>query len=349
MARGGIYKSEVIRARTKLLAQGINPSIDAIRAELGTGSKTTIHRYLKEIEEAEGASTGRKVSVSDAIQNMVETLAARLHEEAEARITEAAERNKAILAQKDGELAVMRQEVEALKGTLANSQAALSDKTTRLEESANSLRSETLERTRFQQQVIDLQDRLAEEAALRHSLEEKHQQAREALDHFRQAAKEQRDQEQRRHEQQVQYLQSELKTLNQNLSQKLHEVMQANQENVRLTTELARVESALNTARSDLAQAKSFKEDLDAARENESILQRRAVEQKSALEELKTKNQVLEEKVAEVAEKMRQQEIELATAKAANATQEELAAQFKKLVETMGANSSRTKSGRERA
>jgi hypothetical protein len=50
MARSGIYKSEVVRARNKLLATGVNPSIDAVRAELGnTGSKSTIHRYLKEI------------------------------------------------------------------------------------------------------------------------------------------------------------------------------------------------------------------------------------------------------------------------------------------------------------
>ena len=52
MARAGIYKSEVVRARNNLLAMGRYPSIDAIRGELGnTGSKGTIHRYLKEIEE----------------------------------------------------------------------------------------------------------------------------------------------------------------------------------------------------------------------------------------------------------------------------------------------------------
>ena len=55
MRRSGIYKAEVQRARQNLLAQGRYPSIDAVRAELGdTGSKTTIHRYLKEIEDAEG-------------------------------------------------------------------------------------------------------------------------------------------------------------------------------------------------------------------------------------------------------------------------------------------------------
>ena len=58
MARAGIYKSEVVRARNNLLAMGRYPSIDAIRGELGdTGSKGTIHRYLKEIEEEEGGST----------------------------------------------------------------------------------------------------------------------------------------------------------------------------------------------------------------------------------------------------------------------------------------------------
>jgi len=42
MARGGI-------------AKGVNPSIDSVRLQLGnTGSKTAIHRYMKELEENEG-------------------------------------------------------------------------------------------------------------------------------------------------------------------------------------------------------------------------------------------------------------------------------------------------------
>ena len=50
MARGGINKVVVQQARQALIARGENPSIDAIRIELGnTGSKTTIHRYLKEL------------------------------------------------------------------------------------------------------------------------------------------------------------------------------------------------------------------------------------------------------------------------------------------------------------
>jgi hypothetical protein len=57
MARTGLYKSEVKKARDTLLAIGRRPSVDAVRIELGnTGSKTTIHKYLKELEEEEGAT-----------------------------------------------------------------------------------------------------------------------------------------------------------------------------------------------------------------------------------------------------------------------------------------------------
>ena len=51
MARGGINKAVVQKARTALLARGEHPSIDAVRIELGnTGSKTTIHRLSALIE-----------------------------------------------------------------------------------------------------------------------------------------------------------------------------------------------------------------------------------------------------------------------------------------------------------
>ncbi len=53
MARGGINKALVQKAQKAILARGENPSIEAVRVELGnTGSKTTIHRYLKELDDA---------------------------------------------------------------------------------------------------------------------------------------------------------------------------------------------------------------------------------------------------------------------------------------------------------
>ena len=99
MARGGLYKSDVQKARDSLRAQGKHPSVDAVRVALGnTGSKTTIHRYLKELEEEEGQGVGAKVAISEALQDLVARLAGRLHEEAEAVVAEpGAERALAML------------------------------------------------------------------------------------------------------------------------------------------------------------------------------------------------------------------------------------------------------------
>lgn len=116
MARAGIYKSEVVRARNKLLAMGRYPSIDAIRSELGdTGSKGTIHRYLKEIEEEEGGSTGTQVAVSEAIQDLAARLAERLHEEADQRLAALTDKHKAEIAALNDTIATLRNEVESFR------------------------------------------------------------------------------------------------------------------------------------------------------------------------------------------------------------------------------------------
>jgi hypothetical protein len=65
MARGGVNKAVVQAARLAILARGENPSIDAVRIEMGnTGSKTTIHRYLKELGKALNLMTRKRRSLS---------------------------------------------------------------------------------------------------------------------------------------------------------------------------------------------------------------------------------------------------------------------------------------------
>lgn len=88
MARIGLDKSAVRKARDGLLAQSHYPSVDAVRVALGnTGSKTTIHKYLKELDEEAGGGNGRgHASVSGALQDLVVRLAAQLHAEADARL-----------------------------------------------------------------------------------------------------------------------------------------------------------------------------------------------------------------------------------------------------------------------
>ncbi|WP_425508223.1 DNA-binding protein [Tahibacter soli] len=236
MARGGVYKTEVEKARNALLAQGKHPSVDAVRVALGnTGSKTTIHRHLKELEAEDAKGVGGKYPVSDALADLVSRLAGQLNGEADARIADAQARCDAQLRDRAAALEQARQESATLADQLRHTQGALQAK--QAEHEADQARlAEALATVRqFEERIAGMTTRLDERDAHAQSLEQKHTHAREALEHYRTAAKEQRDQEQRRHEHQVQQLQVDLRETRDSLTGKNQELLQLNRDNVRLT------------------------------------------------------------------------------------------------------------------
>lgn len=252
MARGGVYKSEVQKARDSLRAQGKHPSVDAVRVALGnTGSKTTIHRYLKELEEEEGQGLGAKVAVSEALQDLVGRLAARLHEEAEAVVAEAQQRFAAQLQERSEALEQARQEATALSNQLQRTETALHEERTTHASAQQSLAERVTEIAQLSERIAGLTARVAEHEAHAKSLEEKHAHAREALEHYRTSVKEQREQEQRRHEHQVQELQVALRQANETLTAKNHELLQLNRDAGRLLELNGRLEQDLRQARED--------------------------------------------------------------------------------------------------
>ena len=326
MARAGIYKSEVLRARDKLLATGRNPSIDAVREELGTGSKSTIHRYLKEIEEEEGGATGTRVAVSEAIQDLVGRLAARVNEEAEERVTTAQARHAEQLSQQQQAAAALKTESQSTRQQLEHTQRTLVEEKTAHGKTSEALSRKTLECTQVSQQVADLQERLAAEERHRQSLEEKHQHARQALEHFRQSTKEQRDQDQRKHEQQVQYLQAELRSVSETLATKQQEGVHALQDNARLLGDLSRAQGDLHQVREEARGLRPLKDELGFAQRRIEELGRRLVEQDAAVQQLSTSNEQLQAKVDELLTAKQQLELALATARSSVTAQEQVVA-----------------------
>jgi DNA repair exonuclease SbcCD ATPase subunit len=240
MARGGITQTEVKKARDALIARGAHPSIDAVRIELGnTGSKTTIHRHLQALEAQEGRRLDDEALLSEGLRETVASVAHQLRAEARAVVETAETRHRAereVLQGRIGELErergqavseaeALRAELERTHGTLAETQQTLTQAQLR----AQALETET----------AGLEQRLKERAEHVASLEQKHRQARDALEHYRQLAKEQRNQDQRNHEAQVQQLQAEGRRTNQLLVAKQDEVTRIASDNARLSAELA--------------------------------------------------------------------------------------------------------------
>jgi chromosome segregation ATPase len=186
MARGGINKALVKQAREAVLNKGQNPSIDAVRVELGnTGSKSTIHRYLREVEEESSARLDDEVLLSQPIKELVGRLASCLKEEAQTIITENQNRydqQVKTLISKVGELENMlaksQTEIQNKDHELSNVLAELSDR----QASENALKAQVIE---TQQAEARLKSVLDEKQVHIDSLEEKHRHNRDAMEHYR--------------------------------------------------------------------------------------------------------------------------------------------------------------------
>ncbi|MEE9102552.1 DNA-binding protein [Pseudomonas nitroreducens] len=238
MARGGITKALVQRARSAILARGENPSIDALRVELGnTGSKSTIHRYLKEIEAENAPRSGQPRSLSDNLTELVTQLAGQLQQEARQSVAE----DRAALSRErldyQQQVRNAQAQIDLLKDSVQAMEGQLQDARSQLQAAQEQKHQADLANARLRQLGSDLETRLRERDAQILSLEEKHNHARLALDHFRQAAKEQREQEQRQHDGQVQQLGAELRQLQQSMIVRQDQLTQLNRDNERLLTE----------------------------------------------------------------------------------------------------------------
>ncbi|HDS1776882.1 TPA: DNA-binding protein [Pseudomonas putida] len=236
MARAGINKALVQRARDALLARGEHPSIEAVRVELGnTGSKSTIVRYLQELQAAEPHPP--VVSLDDELQSFIRSLAQRLAADAQTSVAADRERLQRQQAAYEQQRAIDRARFEQLQ--LAHD--ALSTERREAQQREDALQRQVQQHEGERQRLLagDLyQQQLLKERALQiASLEDKHRHARDALGHYRQQHLAQREQELQRHDQVVQQQQMEVRRLQEQLMSKQEELAQVYRELERLTHE----------------------------------------------------------------------------------------------------------------
>jgi chromosome segregation ATPase len=253
MARGGVNKAVVQTARLALLARGEHPSIDAVRIEMGnTGSKTTIHRYLKELDESDQRHDAPQADIGDELTELVSRLAQRLQEQAQERIDQAQATFDAKQTLLQQALAATQLKLEELESRFAAQTNELQRQNDALDSTRQSLQTEQTRTARLSQAQQGLELRLQDKDGQIRSLEEKHLHARDALEHYRNSIKEQREQEQRRHEGQLQQVQMELRQAQQSAMVRQEEITQLNRDNERLLGETRNALRELNTRQDQL-------------------------------------------------------------------------------------------------
>ncbi|MFP3515453.1 DNA-binding protein [Pseudomonas sp. SIMBA_077] len=294
MARGGVNKAVVQIARTAILARGEHPSIDAVRIEMGnTGSKTTIHRYLKELDETDARRGVPQEQLGDELSELVARLAQRLKEQAQEPIERAEAQYEQLKAQLHDQLAQAQQAQLQLQQQLDIQSQALQQETDALESTRSMLQTEQTRNAALNQACSDFELRLNDRDEQIRSLEEKHLHARDALEHYRSAIKEQREQDQRRHEGQLQQVQMELRQAQQSALVRQDEITQLHRDNERVLSESRALSKELNHANDQQHKLSNLNERLTAQASQQegerTLLQERlrvATQESIALKEL---------------------------------------------------------------
>ncbi len=265
MARGGVNKAVVQIARTAILARGEHPSIDAVRIEMGnTGSKTTIHRYLKELDEVDSRRGAPREQIDDELTELVARLAQRLQEQAQEPIDRAQAHYEQLKSELQDQLAEAQQAQAQLQQQLEIQGNALSQETANLESTRSMLQTEQTRNAALNQACSDFELRLNDRDEQIRSLEEKHLHARDALEHYRSAVKEQREQDQRRHEGQLQQIQMELRQAQQSALVRQDEITQLHRDNERVLSESRALSKELNQANDQQHKLSNLNERLSA-------------------------------------------------------------------------------------
>jgi chromosome segregation ATPase len=315
MGRSGLYKLDVKQAREILVAQGKHPSVDAVRIALGnTGSKTTIHKYLRELQEEEGVD--RKSSISEVLQDLVERLAGQLQAEANEKLEAANVKHQEQARAQVGLIATLRAEVKDVTERLTQTNDALTQEQRVHTGTRESLQDMTATCRAAEQRIVGLEERLHENEQHRQSLEQKHEHARQSLEHYRSSVREQREQDQRRHEQQVQQLQVEIRQLQQSLVVRQEEVTRLNQEGVRLVSDLSHSRKALHDEQANNRVLVQKLEALQGAEHRAQMVQVQFAEKTALSERLIEQLATATAQAESFSRQVRELELSLATAQA---------------------------------
>lgn len=235
MARPGITKSDVFKAANELVGRGTDPTIEQVRGILGTGSNSTIAGFLREWRALHGKNETNALTddLPHELVGLMKGLWQRLLHQSDNKIVEIedlhATRIDEIKKENESQqvafnhLREQYRQLEHEKASLSAEKFAQDELVIKKEREIVSL---TTNNEKLTAQIAEKERYIAELTRL-------HQQTQENLEHFREASREQRLQDQERYREQSQQADETIKQLRQELvsitQDKMTLVSQANQ------------------------------------------------------------------------------------------------------------------------
>jgi chromosome segregation ATPase len=218
MARAGVNYVQVTKAAEIIKAKGQEPTVDRVREQLGTGSKSTIGPLVKQWRSQHEVSGDVRGLPNDLV-DLVKDLYERIQKQAESKIEEMSARHNEVITELNKALVTDKE----INNTLTGQNEALTAKAKKNTDELESLRSQTI------QYRSDKEHTDSTLVDLRQSLEEAKREsraARENLEHYQAKVAEDRQVERQQQQTVTQQFQEQVAQLSMQLSSlntKLHE------------------------------------------------------------------------------------------------------------------------------
>lgn len=221
MARAGVNYIHIAKAAEAIKENGLEPTVDRVREQLGTGSKSTIAPLLKQWKAQNEASVDVSGLPSDLVE-VVKSLYERVQQEAESKIEAISSVLNETISGLKAELSAVGQ--KNLQLTDQNNELALSNKVA-IEE-LETLRAQAI---KYQLEAANNASEITDLKASVKEAKEENRAARESLDHYQTRVAEERQALNQQQQQLTQQLQEQVRQLSTQLSEvnaKLHSQQQ---------------------------------------------------------------------------------------------------------------------------
>lgn len=315
MARTGIQFSDVENAAIELQGAGKAPTVDGIRNILGTGSKSTISKYLRAWRAKQTEIEG---TLPHELAALVTGLWQKLHNDADERIDAVkAEHQEQQEALNQRHAALQQDQIELKKQLHEHEEVILTERSIK-EKLTKQLQEKQLKEMQLEEQTQSLIKQLNISQADNARLHQLTQSIQANLEHYQHETHQHQLKQSLQTEKQLGFYMQEITTLKQQLDAQCKQQKPLEQENEKLSTAKAQIENQNKDLQSQL---KAVQQQLqDVKDNNNTLLERNNVAQdtlrstQTHLHTLSKAQQQLETQAAILLEKNQQLQKELSHA-----------------------------------
>jgi len=254
MGRPGVTYQEVASAAEKLTGLGKNPTIESIRALIGSGSSGTLGPFLRtwKSQQGEARQVAMKENLPEELVFLMKGLWTRVFVQAEDRFGREKQQIDSTLQEIQQRLDDIQKEYTHLQQKCVQKDheiTRLSNEKLQCEQTIASLKNE--------KSALEAENRILEKQAENQEariqeLHRLHQQTQKNLEHYREASLEQRRQDQQSHDSQRHQLEQLIHQLRHEISQLQHQNAIVRNQNESLSDEKSSLQAQYTQSRTDI-------------------------------------------------------------------------------------------------